>query len=253
MLYISNVQHFSVGDGAGIRTTVFFKGCNLRCPWCHNPENLTRAPVTLHYTNGKTETLGRAVSAEALLPELLEDRDFYETSGGGVTLSGGEVMLQSEAAAELAKLLYENGISVLIDTAGCVPYQHFEALNPFISGYLFDFKTASEEKYQTIGGSLSLVTENIRRLLHSGIPLRIRIPLIPHFNADERSAHAIGAYLRALGIKEADLIPFHRLGSAKYEAMKLDYAYCDQPPLDKEALAALEKIYKQYFSIKTER
>ena len=105
MLYISNVQHFSVGDGAGIRTTVFFKGCNLRCPWCHNPENLTKAPVTLHYTNGKTETFGRAVSAEALLAELLEDKDFYEESGGGVTLSGGEVLLQSESAAELAKLL----------------------------------------------------------------------------------------------------------------------------------------------------
>ena len=95
MLNISNVQHFSVGDGDGIRTTVFFKGCNLRCPWCHNPENLTKAPVTLRYSNGKTETLGREIRAEALLPELLEDLDFYRDSGGGVTLSGGVVMLQS--------------------------------------------------------------------------------------------------------------------------------------------------------------
>ena len=190
---------------------------------------------------------------DEVLCEIKKDKLFYESSGGGVTFSGGECMLQIEFLCEILKQCKESGIHTAVDTAGCVPYRCFETLNPFVSGYLFDFKTASEEKYREIGGDLSLVSENIRRLLHSGIPLRIRIPLIPHFNADARSAHAIGAYLRALGIKEADLIPFHRLGSAKYEAMKLDYAYCDQPPLDKEALAALEKIYKQYFSIKTER
>ncbi len=253
MLNISNVQHFSVGDGAGIRTTVFFKGCNLRCPWCHNPENLTQAPVALCYTNGTTEILGKKITAEALLPELLEDKDFYEESGGGITLSGGEVMLQSAAILPLVKLLSQNGISVLIDTAGCVPYRHFAVLNPFITGYLFDFKTASEEKYREIGGDLATVSENIRRLQKDGIPLRIRIPLIPRFNADSVSAHAIGTYLSRLGIKEADLIPFHRLGSAKYEAMKLPYAYGDQAPLSEEHLHALEDVYKQYFSIKTER
>ena len=252
MLNISNVQHFSVGDGDGIRTTVFFKGCGLRCPWCHNPENLTKAPVTLRYSNGKTETPGREISAEALLPELLEDLDFYEESGGGVTLSGGEVMLQSKEAAALAALIRAEGVSVWIDTAGCVPYEAFEAMNPYASGYLFDFKTASEEKYRAIGGDLPAVTQNLRRLLADGIPLRIRIPLIPRFNADEESAHAIGAYLSVLGVKEAALIPFHRLGSAKYEAMGLPYAYSEQPPLTDEALHALKAVYKQYFSITIE-
>ena len=96
MLNISNIQHFSVGDGEGIRTTVFFKGCNLRCPWCHNPENLSASPTALHYlSTGKRETLGRLVSAEDILPELLEDKDFFEESSGGVTLSGGEAMLQA--------------------------------------------------------------------------------------------------------------------------------------------------------------
>ena len=253
MLNISNVQHFSVGDGEGIRTTVFFKGCNLRCPWCHNPENLESAPVTLCYKNGKTEILGKTVSVDALLPELLEDRDFFEESGGGITLSGGEVMLQSKEVAPLVKKLSENGISVLIDTAGCVPYRYFERLNPYVNGYLFDFKTASEEKYREIGADLSLISKNIRRLQGDGVSLRIRIPLIPDFNTDAASAHAIGAHLRALGIAEADLIPFHRLGGAKYEAMGLPYAYADRPPLSREAMTELEKIYKQYFSIKTER
>ena len=138
MLNISNIQHFSVGDGDGIRTTVFFKGCNLRCPWCHNPENLTAQPVTLHYKEiDKTEILGRTVGPEDILPELLDDKDYYIESGGGVTLSGGEVMLQTDEIVPLIELLRQNGIAVLIDTAGNVPYRYFEKLNPIVDGYLF--------------------------------------------------------------------------------------------------------------------
>ena len=86
MINISNIQHFSVGDGPGIRTTVFFKGCNLCCPWCHNPENLRPEPTILHYKQtGRTEYMGKKVAPEEILPELLEDRDFYAQSGGGVT------------------------------------------------------------------------------------------------------------------------------------------------------------------------
>jgi len=151
MFNISNIQHFSVGDGEGIRTTVFFKGCNLRCPWCHNPENLTAHPAVLQYrSTGRTETLGRLVSAEEILPELLEDQDFYNESNGGVTFSGGEAMLQASELVSLARILKENGISVLVDTAGCVNYSSFQKLNPFVAGYLFDFKTAEEDKYQEI-------------------------------------------------------------------------------------------------------
>ena len=253
MLNISNIQHFSVGDGEGIRTTVFFKGCNLRCPWCHNPENLNAHPDVLQYpSTGKIETIGRLVSAEEILAELLEDKDFYDESNGGVTFSGGEAMLQASELVPLARLLKENGVSILVDTAGCVPYSSFQRLNPFVTGYLFDFKTAEEDKYQEIGGTLGLVVENIRQLREDGKKVCIRIPLIPSFNTSPRSIQAICERLRDIGIKHVDILPFHRLGSAKYEAMGLEYAYKTQQPLTKEELSKIEAIYKTYFSVKIE-
>ena len=253
MLNISNIQHFSVGDGEGIRTTVFFKGCNLRCPWCHNPENLSKKPTTLHYqATGKTETLGQLITEEEILSELLEDKDFYCESNGGVTFSGGEAMLQASELVPLAKLLAENGVSFLVDTAGFVPYASFQILNPFATGYLFDFKTAEEDKYQEIGGDLGLVVENITRLRKDGKEVWIRIPLIPGFNTSPRSTQAICERLRDIGIKHVDLLPFHRLGSAKYEAMGLKYAYQTQQPLTKDDRGKIEAFYKTYFSVKIE-
>lgn len=251
---ISNVQHFSVGDGQGIRTTVFFKGCNLCCPWCHNPENLSFSPVVLRYEAiGKTEVMGKKVTIDDLLPELLEDKDFYHESGGGITLSGGEVMLQPEGAGELAKKLNEHGISTIIDTAGCVSYDAFEKVNPFVKGYLFDFKTAEENKYREIGGDLKTVTENLRKLLKSGAKVQIRIPLIPDFNTDESSVIRICETLAGIGVKEVELLPFHRLGSGKYEALGIDYLYRDCQPIPKEKLDEINKLYSKYFKTKIER
>jgi len=250
---ISNIQHFSVGDGEGIRTTVFLKGCNLRCPWCHNPENLCKEPTALHYkATGKTETVGHLVSEEDILDELLEDKDFYSESNGGVTFSGGEAMLQASGLVPLAILLKANGVSVLVDTAGCVPYSSFQKLNPFVAGYLFDFKTADENQYREIRGDLWLVVENIRRLLEDGMTVQIRIPLIPNFNTSVCSTQAICERLRDIGIQHVDLLPFHRLGSAKYEAMGLEYPYRTQHPLTKEELGEIEAIYKKYFTVKIE-
>ena len=253
MLNISNIQHFSVGDGEGIRTTIFLKGCNLRCPWCHTPENLTTRPAVLHYPHtDKPEILGRLVSAEEILAELLEDKDFYDESNGGITFSGGEAMLQASELIPLAKLLSENDVSIFVDTAGCVEYSSFQRLNPFVKGYLFDFKTAEENKYREIGGNLELVTENIRRLRDDSISVIIRIPLVPGFNTSPPSIHAICRCLCDIGIEHVDLLPFHRLGSAKYEAMGLEYAYKMQQPLKEEEIKSIEAIYKTYFSVKIE-
>ena len=251
MINISNIQHFSVGDGPGIRTTVFLKGCNLRCPWCHNPENLSAAPVTLRYETKKCETLGRLVDAEDILPELLEDADFFGTEGG-ITLSGGEAMLQASDLLPLLRLLKEREISVMIDTAGCVPYEDFQKTNPFVFGYLFDYKTADKEKYRAIGASLATVEENILRLLSDGIAVFIRIPLIPGFNTDEGSVSAICERLLSLGIKQVELLPFHRLGSGKYEAMGLDYKYKSIKPLEKSEVRFIQSIYEKYFTVKVE-
>ena len=254
MLNISNIQHFSTGDGDGIRTTVFFKGCNLNCPWCHNPENLSAQPVTLFYKDlDKTEVKGRHIPPEDILAELLEDKDYYIQSGGGVTLSGGEVMLQAKEVLPLVKLLKENGINVLIDTAACVPYKNFGILNPYVDGYLFDFKTADSEKYEKIGGKLILVSYNLGKLRYEGKKVFIRIPLIPTFNTDEKEIEKICLHLKMYGIKEISLLPFHRLGSAKYAAMGLDYAFKNVMPFTNEQLLKIEQQYSKYFKVKIER
>ncbi len=254
LLNISNIQHFSTGDGEGIRTTVFFKGCNLCCPWCHNPENLSAEPSVMRYkTSDETQVLGKKVTVEDILPELLEDKDFFFQSQGGITLSGGEVMLQADGVAALVNALKDQGVSVLIDTAGCVPYKEFEKLNPIVQGYLFDFKTADAEKYLGIGGNLDTVTENLTRLISDGVKVQVRIPLIPDFNTDENSILEICEHLNTIGIREVELLPFHRLGSTKYEALGIDYQYKNYEPLSKEELNEIEKQYSKYFKVIIER
>lgn len=255
LLNISNIQHFSTGDGPGIRTTVFFKGCNLRCPWCHNPETVSGEAVELYYkSTGKRELHGKIRTPEEVMDELLQDVDFYSESGGGVTFSGGEVMLQADAAAELGAMIRDAGISLAVDTAGCVPYSAFERLNPYADLYLYDIKTPSEEAYHSvIGGDLRLVVDNLGRLIADGKNVRVRIPLIPDFNTDADSVSRMCGILTELGITEADLLPFHRMGVGKYDAMELSYQYKDTPALSGQMLRDIEEKFSQYIRIHTEK
>ena len=141
-LNVSDIQHFSTGDGPGIRTTVFLKGCNLRCPWCHNPETISTEPQTLHFKQaGSTQTYGSRMPLHQLLLQLLEDEDFYRASGGGVTVSGGEPLLQAAGVAALGKELRERGISVVVDTAGCVPWERFAEVLDATDLFYFDYKS----------------------------------------------------------------------------------------------------------------
>ena len=166
-LNISDIQHYSTGDGDGIRTTVFFKGCNLRCPWCHNPETLSSLPQRLREGN-RERLCGRWMAVEEVLEEILWDVDFYRESGGGATLSGGEVLLQAAGAAELCRRLRERGISVVIDTAGDVPYSAFAPLNRLGVEYFYDWKACPAEYERVIGGNPVRIYENLARLIADG-------------------------------------------------------------------------------------
>lgn len=254
MLNVSNIQHFSVGDGDGIRTTVFFKGCNLKCPWCHNPETISFSKTLMRYPKlNITEMCGKEMTTLEVFKEVMEDKDYYLESGGGVTFSGGEVMICADKAIELARCIKNENISLFCDTAGCVNYTAFEKLNPYVDTYLFDFKTASKEKYkEIIGGDLSLVVENIKHLLNDGKDVRIRIPLIPDFNIDSDSISDICKALKGIGVKKVDLLPFHRMGSGKYEAMGIEYKYKDTKPLDKTSLKNIKNQYSEYFKVNIE-
>ena len=254
-LNISDIQHFSVGDGPGIRTTVFLKGCNLRCPWCHNPETLSRETVTLTYPRAnKSVTYGRLMTVDGIVTEVMEDADFYRESGGGVTVSGGEPLLQAEAVAELAKALQAQGVSVLLDTAGCVPWSRFEVVLPFVDIVFFDWKTGDPTiMKERIRGDLPLIKGNLARLLQTAKETHIRIPLIPAINTSEEALTAIATDLRETGAKTVALLPFHRLAVGKYEAMGLQYPYRDTPPLPADTLRRAVEILSKDFTVYAEK
>lgn len=253
-IYITDIQHFSLHDGDGIRTTVFFKGCNLHCPWCHNPETVSGHDEILHYEKPVGDKVcGKLLDIRDCMKEILEDVDFYEDSAGGVTFSGGEVLLQADAASELARLICNAGISVIVDTAGSVDYENFEKLNPYVSEYYFDLKASNANDYSMLGGDFFLVTENMKRLVAEGIKARARIPLIPGFNDSFEYSEKMCEVLKKTGLRNVDLLPFHRLGSGKYKAMNLTYAYSDTEPLSFERAEEISQIYKKYFNTKIER
>ena len=254
-LNVSNIQHFSVGDGPGIRTTLFLKGCNLRCPWCHNPETVSPKPQELFFkAAGKRVGYGRLATVDEVMAELLEDEAFYGASGGGVTVSGGEPLLQSEAVAVLLSRLKERGVSTLIDTAGDVPWACFERVRSLTDHFYFDVKTGSDEAYaNVVKANPARVFENLGRLMELGATVSVRIPLIPDFNTSEEACRQIGERLTKMGVTAVDLLPFHRLGSAKYEALGLDYPYASIHPQPKSEIAAIRAIYEQYFKVTVEK
>ena len=226
---ISDIKRFAVHDGDGIRTTVFFKGCPLKCVWCHNPEGIDFKPQLALYKNkctlcgncvkmcpvsahiisetdhklerekcvacGKCEEncfydalklYGREMSVSELMPILLEDIDFYENSGGGVTLSGGECLMQAEFCAELLKKLKENNIHTAVDTCGFVSKEAFDKVMPYTDIFLYDLKAFDEEVHiKCTGQSNEVILENLKYLDGCGKKIEIRIPYVPGFNNDQ--------------------------------------------------------------------
>ena len=249
-LNVCNIQRFSTGDGPGIRTTVFLKGCPMRCPWCHNPETQSPLKQTLHFKAAdKTVSYGAEAAAEEIARDVCEDIEFYKESGGGVTVSGGEPMLQADGVAELARILRGRGVSTLIDTAGFVPWSSFETVLPEVNEYYYDVKSGSAEKYTMIGGVLEVISDNLKRLIRAGADVTVRIPFIPGFNSSEEDIKRICEVVTGAGADRAYLLPFHRLGASKYEALGIDYAYKDIKPPDAETVVAAAEIYRRFIGV----
>ena len=248
MLNISDIQRFSLGDGGGIRTTVFLKGCNMRCPWCHNPETWSDKPQTIRYAKAGVEKLcGHLMSSQEVVDVVRRDKAFFDESKGGVTISGGEAMLQADGVADLCRDLIRANISTIVDTAGCVPYSEFEKVENLADEFYYDFKTASREDYARLGGNYDLILDNLTRLLKKRKRVRIRIPLIENFNTAEENIKKSCKILEKIKTEYLDLLPFHRLGSGKYEALGIRYQYADVPSMTKERAMEIAEIYKKYF------
>lgn len=265
-----NVQRFSTEDGPGIRTTVFFKGCPLRCVWCHNPEGLSPHPELVWYgmrcigardclqacplqvlelaptgmridrsrcdacgacadacPAAALEVIGRTWTPEQLLNEVQKDVVFFETSGGGVTLSGGEPMLQGEFLTALAHLCQKADLHVALDTCGCVSWDRFKSVLPTIDLVLYDLKIMDAARHKAgTGADNRTILENARNVAALGLPMWIRTPIIPGYTASVENVSALGKFIaRELPTVERwDLLAYTNLGQPKYHRLDRPYA-----------------------------
>ncbi len=276
-----NIQKFSVHDGPGIRTTIFFKGCPLTCQWCHNPESqsyqaeilIDRDRCTrcgeckkhcsqqaawqnnhqLLYDSEKCnacercidyccknarEIAGKEYTVQDVMQEIQKDKAFYEQSGGGVTLSGGEVMTQIDFAEELVKACNEQGITVVIDTCGYAPSENFLRIMKYVDVFLYDIKLmdSGEHEHYT-GRDNSLILENLKLLSNHDAVIQLRLPLIEGINTKNEQIQDIIDFIATLKIHSINLLPYHHMGQGKYKKLN-----CPLPVFERPSDLRLEEI-----------
>lgn len=267
---IFNIQKFSVHDGPGIRTTVFLKGCPLKCLWCHNPESqkyekqmlfdsnkcvlcgtcvrvcpqkaikiednkLTTDPDKCNHCGqceiycipGARQVAGKEYTLEETLKEVMKDKVFYEQSNGGVTVSGGEPLTQTDFVEEFLKRLKEENIHTAVDTCGAVSFENIQRVVPYTDVFLYDIKLMDDEKHKRfIGTSNKLILDNLRKLSQIHDNINLRMPIIEGVNSDEEHIKETVNYIKGLNIKKVNLLPYHDIAKHKYK--KLDIVYEDE-------------------------
>jgi pyruvate formate lyase activating enzyme len=240
---IFDIQRFSIHDGPGIRTIVFLKGCYMRCAWCCNPES-QRYEIETLTVGGKEKTVGKDVTVADIMPEILADLPYYRRSGGGVTLSGGEVLAQADFAAELLKACKAAGLHTAIESTANAPFSDIEKLLPYLDLYLLDIKHMDSKKHEEYTGAPNeRILENARLIARSGVELIIRTPVIPTFNDTDWEIKAIADFARSLGTAhEYHLLPYHRLGTDKYKGLGRAYALESIEPPEKERMLHLLSV-----------
>lgn len=260
---IFNIQRYSLNDGQGIRTVIFFKGCPHTCPWCANPESLSpkietvrRNSKCLHCTpclqdvaecpSGAWEQIGRDISLAALEREVMKDDVFFRFSGGGVTLSGGEVLMQAPFATRFLKRLRELGVHTAIETAGDAPSSRFLPLAQQCDEVLFDLKIMDDaQSRDVLNINLARVLANLRLLVEHGIKVTPRLPLIPGYTLSEDNIAKAIENLKSLSISELHLLPFHQYGEPKYGLLGRAWAMKEVPVPDDSAIAAIRTVAEQ--------
>lgn len=239
---IINITRFCTDDGPGIRTTVFLKGCPLRCLWCHNPES--QNPDEEYYING--EKIGRTITAEEVFQEIIKDKVFYETSGGGVTISGGEPLYQPEFTTEILRRCKENNIHTAIETSGFAGESTIRKVLKYCDLVLFDIKETDEEKHlEYTGIPLATVLQNLKLLNELKIPFIIRLPIIPGFN--DRNEHFLQVKEMTKGLsffRGIEIMPYHKLGEYKYQQLGREYLLGHIAEPTKSQVSEWEKLLK---------
>ena len=264
---ISGIKRMEIHDGDGLRTTVFFKGCPLKCIWCHNPESILfekqvaffkEKCISCNICKGKrtsetvkscpTEALveyGKEYEDDSLVKELIKDKMFFDKSGGGVTLSGGECLAQPEFAIAIAKKLYENKISVYIDTCGFVNRDALKNIIPYADIFLYDIKAIDPEVHKRCTGyDNSVILNNIRFLSENNCKIEIRYPLVMGYN--DRECDKIGKFLMNLkGITKVKVLQYHNFAASRYKALNMANTLPDTKTTCEDVQCAVD-ILKKY-------
>ena len=260
---IFNIQRYSLNDGHGIRTVVFFKGCPHTCPWCANPESLSprietvrRESKCLHCTpclrdadecpSGAFERIGRDISLDELEREVMKDDIFFRTSGGGVTLSGGEVLMQAPFAVRFLQRLRRWDVRCAIETAGDAPASRLLSLARECDEVLFDLKIMDcAQARQVLSMNQPRVLENFRLLVAEGIKVIPRLPLIPGYTLNAKNVAQILAFLAPLPVEEVHLLPFHQYGEPKYSLLDREWAMAGIKAPEPEEIAPIQAMVEQ--------
>jgi pyruvate formate lyase activating enzyme len=240
---IFNIQRFCVSDGPGIRTTVFFKGCPLRCLWCHNPESQAKEKQIMFYPdkcsgcgrcrgltvdssdficfNNAKEICGKTVSSDYVITEILKDLEFYKNSGGGITLSGGEPLLQFEFALDILKKAKANDLHTAIETCGFADKSKIIKIAEYTDLFLFDFKEGNPKRHKAYtGADNGLILNNLSLLNELKKDILLRCPIIPGYNDRQENYDKIcelaNTFTSIIGI---EIEPYHAFGESKYETL----------------------------------
>lgn len=293
---IFDIKKYSINDGPGIRTTVFFSGCPLSCLWCHNPESQSLKPELLYRAgrcllceacieicpegaisfraensakirdgeiitdrnkcvrcrtcvdicySGAREFSGREMTVDEVMMQIEREIPFYDQSGGGVTFSGGEPLMQPSFLSVLLKACRKQEIHTVVDTSGFANWNIFEQIRENVDMFLYDLKHMNSTRHQEVTGVPNrVILENLRRLSASGAQCTVRIPLIPGLNDDEKNLAETGTFLASLPhIEGVELLGYHDIAQAKYEALDREYALVGiKPPTQAEMVNAAEVL-----------
>ena len=273
---VFNIQRYSTQDGPGVRSTVFMKGCPLSCAWCHNPESQAPRPEILRMENrcmgcglcsdaerqarparkserdldacptGALQQVGREVEASALVQELLRDRIFFDQSGGGVTFSGGEPLLQASFLTESLERLRSESVHTALDTCGFAPWEDLRDAARWSDLVLYDLKLMDEARHrEATGQSNRLILDNLRALSRVHPAIWIRVPVIPGINDDDANLEATARFLVGLpGVRRVDLLPYHGTGEAKFARLGKPYPLDQLRPPTPQRLEDLAGIFR---------
>ncbi len=268
---IFNIQKFCVNDGPGIRTTVFFKGCPLRCLWCHNPESQSNDKQIMFYSekctqcgkcknlafdnteffcpNEAKEICGRTVTTEEVIAEVMKDYEFYKNSAGGMTLSGGEPLFQFEFALELLQNAKANNLHTAIETCGFAEKSKIIKIAEFTDLFLFDFKESNPKLHKAYtGADNSLILENLFVLNELNKDIILRCPIITGYNDRQENYDKICELANALtSVKGVEIEPYHAFGESKYEAIGRQ-----QPEILPQTEEQINEII-DYIALKTDK